>query len=227
MLNFIRILQMEYNSYDIHNRMVRANTTQLLHKNAPHIGDRYVIVCFNKNLNYSGSEFHLRSCAIRKTPMVHTGYTATFDTPEVTHARNELLALLGNTKFPKDRCTNLKNSVVKPHSKYLGNAEFVSFGVTASRKSKIKRALLGKYTRESSNYNNTKFAPLYQAFQKYMDVFAPGKLGVDGVYHAAIISKNSQCEFHVDTGNIGHASLSALGSFEGGELLVQTSTSFF
>ena len=218
---------MENTSYDIHNRMIRANTTQLLHKNAPHTGDRYVIVCFNKNLNYSKSNFHLRSANIMNQPTCETGYTATFDTPEVTHARDKLLVLLDNTKFPKDRCTNLKNSVVKPHSKYLGNAEFVSFGVTASRKSQIKRAMLGMYTRESSNYNNTKFAQLYMAFQHYMDVFAPGKFGIDGVYHAAIISKNSQCEWHVDKGNIGHASLSALGSFEGGELMVQNSSIFF
>lgn len=215
---------MEHTAYDIRNKMVRADTLHLRHKNAPHTdGDRYCIVLYNKDLNYSGSHIHLRSAAIEQQAPGVTGYTLTFDTDEVRAARAKLLSILAHTKLPKDRCTNLKgNSVVKPHSKYGANtAQFVSFGVTASRKSQTARAALGLYTRESQNANNTKFHKLHAAFCEYMDVFCPGRFGDDGVYHACIISLNSQCEWHQDKHNIGHASLSALGDFQGGHLLIE------
>jgi hypothetical protein len=204
--------------------MVRADTTELLHKNEPHKGgDRYVIVCYNKDLNYSGSNFHLRSAAIKAQAPDATGYTQVFDTDEVRAARAKLISILAHTKLPKDRCTNLKgNSVVKPHSKYGANtAQFVSFGVTASRKSQTARAALGLYTRESQNANNERYPQLYAAFCEYMGVFAPGRFGDEATYHACIISLNSQCEWHLDKHNIGHASLSALGDFQGGHLLIE------
>jgi hypothetical protein len=206
--------------------MVRADTLHLLHKNAPHTsGDRYVVVLYNKDLNYSKSSIHLRSAGIKQQPRCETAYTCVFDSDEVRRAREKLLKILAHTKLPRDRCTAvLKNSVVRPHSKYGANtAQFVSFGITASRKCRLARAALGMYTRESQNANNTRYPQLYSAFCEYMNVFAPGKFGQDGVYHACIISKNSQCEWHTDRRNIGHASLSALGTFEGGELLIQDS----
>ena len=214
---------MEYTAYDIRNRMVRADTLRLLHKNAPHTdGDRYCIVLYNKDLNYSGSHIHLRSAAVKQQAPSETGYTLTFDTDEVTRARAKLVSILTHTKLPKDRCTNLKgNSIVKAHSKYSGQAEFISFGVTASRKSQTARAALGLYTRESQNANNERYPQLHAAFCAYMDVFCPGRFGDDGVYHACIISLNSQCEWHQDKHNIGHASLSALGDFQGGHLLIE------
>ena len=219
-------MESPYTSYDIHNKMVKADTLHLLHKNAPHSGgDRYVIVLFNKDVSYSGSNFHLRSAGIKQQPRCKTGYTCVFDSDEVRRARDKLLAILARTKLPRDRCTNLKkNSVVRPHSKYTGQAQFVSFGITASRKCRLARAALGMYTRESQNANNTRYPQLYSAFCEYMNVFAPGKFGQDATHHACIISRNSQCEWHRDKHNIGHASLSSLGTFEGGELLIQDSS---
>ncbi len=94
---------MEYTAYDICNKMVRADTTELLHKNAPHTdGDRYVIVLYNKDLNYSGSNIHLRSAAIEQQAPGVTGYTLTFDTDEVRAARAKLLSILAHTKPPKE-----------------------------------------------------------------------------------------------------------------------------
>ncbi len=70
-----------YTSYDIRNKMVRADTLHLLHKNAPHSGgDRYVIVLFNKDLNYSKNNIHLRSAGIKQQPPTATRYTQVFDT---------------------------------------------------------------------------------------------------------------------------------------------------
>ena len=58
-----------------------------------------------------------------------------------------------------------------------------------------------------------------------MDALAPGVFGPTAVYHACIVSKNSQCRWHLDKSNIGHTALTALGDFEeGGELLIMGSS---
>ena len=57
-----------------------------------------------------------------------------------------------------------------------------------------------------------------------MDALAPGVFGSASTYHACIVSKNSQCRWHLDKSNIGHAAPTALGDFkEGGELLIMGS----
>ena len=41
-----------HNSFDIKHKMLRFDSQRVKHKNAPHTGDRFVIVCFNTDLNY-------------------------------------------------------------------------------------------------------------------------------------------------------------------------------
>jgi hypothetical protein len=214
-----------YTTYDIKHKVVRADTCALLHRNTPHAtGDRYCIVLFNRQMNYVGSALDVRSLDIASRPAVKTGYTVCFDTPQVDAARSHLLDILSTTSFPPDRCT-ASNGTAKSHSKY-GDTKgmFISFGATASRKSRLQRALLGMDTRESANRNNDKYNVLYNAFVSYMDVFQPKSFATDGtgVYQCAIIARNSLCQWHMDSGNIGHASLTALGDYQtGGELLVE------
>ncbi len=208
-------------TYDIKHKLIRAETSTLHHKNTPHTGDRYCIVLFNKDLNYAGSDVCERSCAIKAQPPVETSYLRVKDDILVEQYRKELLCLLSDTKFPKDRCS--AQTKTHTHSKYGTNdTQVISFGVTASRKSREEREALGMYTRKSYNQNNTKYGKLYHAFNQYINALYPHIFGEVGIYHACIIAKNSQCEWHTDKCNIGHASLTALGSYTaGGELLVE------
>ena len=96
----------------------------------------------------------------------------------------------------------------------LALAERVGARVRAAREAR------GLVTRATVNANNRTYAALYQALRAYLDALAPGLFGPTGTYHACIVSKNSQCVWHCDKSNIGHAALTALGEFEGGELLI-------
>ena len=100
-------------------------------------------------------------------------------------------------------------------------AHRLSFGVSQSRKLRTACAAQGVYTRETENAHNRQYAALYRALCAYLDALAPGVFGQTAIYHACIISKNSQCVWHTDKSNIGHAALTALGAFKGGELLVE------
>jgi hypothetical protein len=144
---------MHYKSYDIHNKLVQAETSTLHHKNAPHKGDRYCIVLYNKNLNYANGDDCTRSKNIQEQEPTLTHYLPVFDTLPVREYRTELLDVLNATKFPKDRCTVHKDTA--GHSKYGTNtAHFISLGITASRKSRKERAEQGLLTRKSTNMNN-------------------------------------------------------------------------
>ena len=53
---------MRYRTYDVRHCLLQADTTRLLHHNAPHrAGDRYAIVLFNKDLNYKGTDRPVRA----------------------------------------------------------------------------------------------------------------------------------------------------------------------
>ena len=69
--------------------------------------------------------------------------------------------------------------------------------------------------------NNVKYGKVYESFCRYMSVFSPGVFGEYSMYASCIISRNSQCNWHTDTKNIGNAALSTLGEFTGGYLLIQ------
>lgn len=211
---------MHYKSYDIHNKIVQAETSTLRHKNAPHKGDRYCIVLYNKNLNYSNGDDCTRSSNIKKQEPTFTHMLPVFDTLPIQAYRSELLTVLNATNFPKDRCSAL--SKTPAHSKYGTNtAHFISLGITASRKSRKERAEQGLLTRKSVNMNNIKYPKLYYAFSQYINELHPNIFGENAMYHACIIAKNSQCEWHVDKYNIGHASLTCVGDYTGGELMLE------
>ena len=96
----LALLPIQYDSYDIHNRLLQADTTNLLHKNAPHVGDRCVIVLFNKDLCYKGTDVCQRSTAIRNAePLAHRQYITTHESEEVKRARHALLDLLNTMKM--------------------------------------------------------------------------------------------------------------------------------
>ncbi len=212
---------MHHHSYDIRHKILLAETSTLHHKNAPHIGDRYCIVLYNKNLSYKNyGDDCKRSKSIREQEPRHTHYLPVFDTLSIQSYRSELLDVLKATKFPKDRCS--ASAKTPAHSKYGTNlAQFVSLGITASRKSKASRGEQGLLTRKSVNMNNVKYPKLYYAFCQYINELHPNIFGENAMYHACIIAKNSQCEWHVDKHNIGHASLTCVGDYTGGELLLE------
>ena len=110
------------------------------------------------------------------------------------------------------------------HPKYSSQAHLLSFGVSQSRKSRRVREAQGMPTRETENTHNHRYPELYTALCAYMDALAPGTFGSASTYHTCIVSKNSQCQWHLDKSNIGYAALTALGDFEeGGELLIMGS----
>ena len=198
---------MHYRAYDIRHRLVQADTKRLLHRNAPHRdGDRYVVVLFNKDLNYKGTARCARSTAIRTAPPIAVPrFTNTREGDAVERARAVLMGVLRRTRLPVDRCGDQAVN----HPKYSGQAHLLSFGISQSRKSRRERAAQGVYTRVTVNANNRKYAALYDALCAYLDALAPGVFGPTAIYHACIISKNSQCKWHRDKSNIGHAALTA------------------
>ena len=213
---------MHYRAYDIRHRLVQADTKRLLHRNAPHRdGDRYVVVLFNKDLNYKGTARCARSTAIRAAPPIDVPrFANTREGDAVERARAALMGVLRRTRLPVDRCGDQAVN----HPKYSGQAHLLSFGISQSRKSRRERAAQGVYTRVTVNANNRKYAALYDALCAYLDALAPGVFGPTAIYHACIISKNSQCKWHRDKSNIGHAALTALGDYQGGALLIDTHT---
>ena len=211
---------MNVKSYNIHNKIIQSETSVRYHKNAPHTGDRYCIVLYNKNLSYANAtERCKRSEMIKQQKPIDTHYLPVFDTPIVNEYRLELLDVLKKTNFPADRCS--AQSITPAHSKYGNNVgQFVSLGITASRKSQMERAEKGVFTRKSINTNNMKFPKLYYVFNRYINELHPNLFGENAMYHACIIAKNSKCEWHTDKHNIGHAALTCVGEYTGGELLI-------
>lgn len=213
-------MDFNFRSYDIKHRLLQAETSSLYHKNDTHIGDRYCIVLFNKNLNYANSTYCKRSISIQLQPYIKTHYLEVFDNEQLDAIRSELLDILHNTTFQKDRCTINKKQI--GHSKYgFDTGEFLSFGVTASRKSRTLRHEAGLLTRQSENTNNKKHAYLYNCFCKYINAMHPNIFGKSSIYSSCIIAKNSQCLWHRDKHNIGSACLSALGNYTQGDLLLE------
>ena len=152
---------MHYRTYDIRHRLLQADTKRLLHRNAPHRdGDRYVIVLFNKDLNYKGTSVCARSTAIRAVPpMDEPRYVQTREGDDVARTRAALMDVLRRTRLPADRCGDQAVN----HPKYGDQtAHLLSFGVSQSRKSRTARASQGVYTRETENAHNRQYAALWR-----------------------------------------------------------------
>ncbi len=211
-MTIVRNTPTRYTAYDIRHNILQADTHRLLHMNAPHVGNRYCIVLYNKNLNYVGTTLCERSNEIMKQLPVETHYLQTVENEEIDCIRKEFVKVLGRTRFLQDRTT-----VSKPHSKYGNNyGYFISFGISATRKNRV-----GRSTRKAVNANNVRYKTLYKQFVKYVNTLHPGIFGENGMYHACIIAKNSMCQWHRDSTNIGHASLTAVGDFVDGALLIE------
>lgn len=212
----------EFERFDIREKLLQFDSQRLRHKNAPWKGDRYVLVFFNKDLNYADSDHHKRSVRIRnQPPQPHRWLPTLPQTPDVESAKQRLLQVLSQTSFLQDRCSGLRI-----HPKY-GNKRgtFISFGLTQSRKNRTKRRAQGLHTRKNANQNNAKYRQLFDALCVYVNAVSEDVFGVSDKcrFTSCIVAKNSQCEWHTDSGNIGPAALMTLGSFRGGELLVEKS----
>jgi hypothetical protein len=210
--------------HSIRNRLLKFDSQRIRHKNAPWTGDRYACVFYNKDLNYVGSKMCKRSNKLSRAKpsnelvWLSTTSSATTTSSAVLDARARLLKILKVTRFPEDRTSGLT-----PSSKYGSKrGTFLAFGVTKSRKNRTLRMEHGMCTRKNINRNNTKYSELYSALSNYVNLLHPNLFGTKDSceYHACIVAKNSQCEWHVDAGNVGPCVITALGDFRGGDLMV-------
>lgn len=212
--------------FDIRNRLLQFESQHVLHKNDKWSGDRYVCVFFNKEMNYKNCTKCKRSARLRKLPPdpdVFTWLTSPNHTNEQNALRKTFLDILHKTHFPEDR-----TSVKKPHSKYgKTRGRFLSFGVTQSRKPRTLRKMKGMYTRKNYSPNNNTYHQLFQALSNYVTALYPKMFGTadSNKYHACIVAKNSNCEWHRDAGNLGPCAIISIGDFTGGKLLVEWSSS--
>jgi hypothetical protein len=204
-----------YDTHDIKHTLLEFESSELLHRNDPWEGERYVIVFFNKDVNYKGEYTDERSMRLQRQPLQPTRLLDVQQGQEVQVQRDALLHELERTTFSPDRVNS-----GKAHSKYGENTALnISLGNTLSRSKGVGGQRVNK---RSEGKNNTKYKDLYAKFREYMGAFAPGVFtGEDAKYDMCIIAKDSQCVWHKDTNNIGPAALTALGDFTGGELLVE------
>lgn len=207
--------------HNIRNRLLQFDSQLIRHKNAPWTGERYACVFYNKDLNYADSDLCDRSNKLKRarpTHRLHWIGTPPAQSAAVRAARARLLDVLRATRFPEDRTSGLN-----PSSKYgTKRGTFLAFGVTKTRKNRLTRRQLGLLTRKHINVNNAKYPTLYNALCEYINLLHPDLFGTDDrcMYHACIVAKNSQCEWHVDAGNVGPCVITSLGNFRGGGLLV-------
>ena len=214
-----RPVTLRYRTYDIRNRILEFDSGRILHKNAPWVGTRYVCVFYNKDLNYKGSNLCERSTRLLQkhptpTQWVHTAP----DTETLQYVRREFEREMDRTIFPEERVRGTSSS-----AKYgLRRGTFISFGITQSRGNRKNRSTRGLHTRKQTNDNNRKYAALYTALCRFTDLLKPGLFGTDdsNEYHACIIAKNSQCEWHTDADNLGGCAIMGVGKYGGGELMM-------
>ena len=210
-----------YDAHDVKHLLVQFDSQRLRHQNAEWKGTRYVVVFFNKDVNYRDAPVDRRTVRLKRqaqTPRPLCTLSVR-DTALAREARAALVRTLDATHFPEDRTTS-----TRPHSKYGDQrGTFLSFGVSQSRKPRATRRAQGLLTRKSANQNNRKYAEVYAALGRYMDAFAPGVFGTTSAskYQTCIVAKDSRCEWHCDSGNIGPGAITGLGAYTGGALLVE------
>jgi hypothetical protein len=214
-------------SYDIHERPLVFESTQLFHKNSKHEGTRYSIVLFSKDFRWADT----------KSPRVHR--TEPFATDKKGLAQSgdayylqsgtadvlPLLEALDATTFRPDRCSGK----AKPHTKYVDreNSTFLSFGLTLCRRSKQQQAMRGIPDRRGVNKNNTQHLHLFNQLCQYLNAVHPRLFGLDNTYFysSMIVAKDALCRFHLDSLNKGNACIMGIGDYTGGELLLNTGMS--
>jgi hypothetical protein len=217
-------------TFDIHNKMLCFDSHRLMHKNEEWSGTRYVIVLYNKSINYVDSQNDTRSVLIAQAPENRAVYiTRNAPNPadllralEVTNFRVVSEGSVDRRRVAKESSRDGLYQGRHKHAKYGGReARYLSFGISQSRRSRKTRAEEGLMTRESSNKNNTVHRQLYDTMLRYFQEIDPNLFGPDARFHACIIAKDMQCEWHKDVANIGPCAIMALGPFTGGRLLVR------
>ena len=214
-----RTVTLHYRTYDIRDKLLQFDSRRILHKNSPWVGTRYVCVFYNKDLNYKGSTLCERSVRLQQQQPPDTVWVATAAESEtLQYVRRELLREMERTTFPEERARGTSSSAKYGHRR----GTFISFGVTQSRGNRKHRQSRGLHTRKHTNENNRKFAALYTALCRFTDLFKPGLFGVDDSndYHACIVAKNSQCEWHTDVDNLGGCAIVGMGKYSGGVLMM-------
>ena len=214
-----RTVTLHYRTYDIRDKLLQFDSRRILHKNSPWVGTRYVCVFYNKDLNYKGSTLCERSVRLQQQQPPDTLWVATATESEtLQYVRRELLREMERTTFPEERARGTSSSAKYGHRR----GTFISFGVTQSRGNRKHRQSRGLHTRKHTNENNRKFAALYTALCRFTDLFKPGLFGVDDSndYHACIVAKNSQCEWHTDVDNLGGCAIVGMGKYSGGVLMM-------
>jgi hypothetical protein len=214
-------------SYDIHEKPLVFESTQIYHKNAPHEGTRYCIVLFSKDFRWADT----KSPRVHRTEPFATdkeGLAQSADAFYLDTGTADVLPLLGEldkTTFRPDRCSGK----AKPHTKYVDaeNSTFLSFGLTLCRKSKEQQAMRGIPDRRGVNKNNTTHIHLFTQLCQYLNTLHPRLFGLDNTYFysSLIVAKNAMCRFHLDSLNKGNACILGIGDYTGGELLLNTGMS--
>ena len=213
--------------YDIHEKPLIFESTDMYHKNAPHKGTRYAIVLYNKDFRWADTKsprvHRTEPFAENKHDLEQTGdaYYLQSGTADVL----PLLEALDATTFRPDRCSG----PAKPHTKYVDaeKSTFLSFGLTLCRKSKEQQAMRGIPDRRGVNKNNTTHIHLFNQLCKYLNTLHPRLFGLDNTYFysSLIVAKDALCRFHLDSLNKGNACILGIGDYTGGELLLNTGMS--
>ncbi len=214
--------------YDIHEKPLIFESTQLYHKNAPtHKGDRYAIVLFNKDFRWADT----KSPRVHRTEPFATDKKGLVQSADAFYLESgtadvlPLLEALDATTFRPDRCSG----TAKPHTKYVDakNSTFLSFGLTLCRKSKQQQAMRGIPDRRGVNIHNTQHLHLFNQLCTYLNALHPRLFGLDNTYSysSLIVAKNAMCRFHLDSLNKGNACILGVGDYTGGELLLNVGMS--
>jgi len=214
-------------SYDIYQKPLVFESTQIYHKNSTHEGTRYCIVLFSKDFRWADT----------KSPRVHRTEPFATDKQGLAQAGDAyylqsgtadvlpLLEALDNTTFRPDRCSGKAN----PHSKYVDrkNSTFLSFGLTLCRKSRLQQEMRGIPDRRGVNRHNTQHIHLFTQLCTYLNALHPKLFGLDDtfLYSSLIVAKNAMCRFHLDSTNKGSACILGVGDYTGGHLLLNTGMS--
>lgn len=189
--------------FDLNGRFVRFDGKRLLHRNDAHEGDRYVIVLYNPDFSYHDTFMRLahdRTETIRHKPI---------PPPHVVAESTEQAPLLAALQAERRWVSRSSRA----HLKYGANdSHTLTFGLRRSR-----RAFDGGDKAEPCTANKT-HATLLAALGTYLR----GALGdVADEYAAWFVARNSACQWHLDSNNVGDSIITTVGNYTGGELLIQ------
>ena len=201
---------MDVQPFDVNDAAVEFDGRRLMHKNAPFVGDRYCLVFFNPDFSYHDTHLthaHAKTEELRRIDIAPPHEIARVNTDEQRDKRRILLAELARAPF-----------VVRPqkraHGKYPHLSRTLVFGKTRSR-----GGFDGINSKMQDAPANATNAQLLAAIYGYMRALIGPKADA---YAGVFVSHNSPCAWHYDKSNVGGSVLTCIGSFTGGELLIDT-----